>query len=129
MAHILLIDDDPYLTDDLAFFIEEKGHECTVYKSADQVMEDLDDLDKFDLIILDIMMMKGKILPDDESNLETGELLFEEIRNKYKKKRIIVISAMDFDEMTVKFSSKPHVQILKKVSPDENIDELLEMIG
>ena len=128
MARILIIEDDAYLTEDLRFFIEEAGHNCEVYRYADDVMENLDNFGQYDFIILDIMMMRGTKIKVDKPEIETGEILYKKIREKYHKKKIIIISAKDFRDMTIDFSKEDNVDIIAKALNEEKIKKLLRMI-
>ena len=127
MARILIIEDDKYLTDDLRFFIEGAGHTCEVYRYADDVIENLDTFGQYDLIILDIMMMRGTKIVDDKPDIETGEILYSKIRKKYHKKRIIILSAKDFKAMTIDFSKEANVDIIEKGLNEQKIKQLLGM--
>jgi DNA-binding response OmpR family regulator len=127
MSKILIIEDDAYLTEDLKYFIEEAGHTCCFYRYADEVIENLDNLDQYDFIILDIMMMRGTRIIDDNPDMETGEILFKKIREKYGKK-IIVISAKDFKSMTIDFKKEHNVFIIEKALNEEKIKQLLYLL-
>ncbi len=128
MAKVLIIEDDAYLTEDLKFFIEDEGHTCDVYKYADDVMDNLSDLGKYDFIILDIMMMRGNQITDDDTNIETGEILYRKLREKYRTKKIIILSAKDFRDMTIDFSKEDNVEVIEKALNEEKIEKLLDMI-
>jgi DNA-binding response OmpR family regulator len=75
MKKILLIEDDRYLTDDLQYFIEDAGNKCKVYSTADQVMENFDSIEDYDIIVLDIMMMKGEKIKTVDKDLRGINLL------------------------------------------------------
>lgn len=128
MASVLIIEDDAYLTEDLKFFIENEGHTCKVYRYADDVMENLNNFGQYDFIILDIMIMKGTKIKDDNPEIETGEILYRKIREKYRTKKIIIISAKDFKEMTIDFIKEENVDIIEKALNEEKIKQLLRMI-
>lgn len=128
MATILIIEDDAYLTEDLKFFIKGAGHTCNVYRYADDVMENLENFGQYDVIILDIMMMRGTKIKEDNLDIETGEILYGKIREKYPTKEIIVLSAKDFKAMTVDFSKEANVATIEKALNEEKIKTLLRMI-
>lgn len=129
MANILIIDDDLLLADDLKFIIEDEGHKCVVYKRADEVMSNLERLGKFDIILLDIMMLKGSMMEDDHPDVETGEILYKEIRKKYPAKKIVIISAMDFRKISIDFRQEDNVEILQKPLTETKLRDLLKMIS
>ena len=114
MSNVLLIEDDRFLIDDLQTFIEFEGHTCTIYPGADEVIEKIDHLSGFDVIILDIMMPRGKYLTEVDHDLETGEILFQRIRAKNPDTRILIISAKNFDDMHIDFSKEENVSTISK---------------
>jgi len=128
MAKVLIIEDDVYLTEDLKFFIEDEGHTCKVYRYADEVMENLNNFGQYDFIILDIMIMRGSRIRDDNTNIETGEIFYKEIREKYRTKKIIIISAKDIEDMTIDFRKEANVEIIEKPLNEKKIKRLLTML-
>ncbi|MDK1025049.1 MAG: response regulator [Gammaproteobacteria bacterium] len=114
MSTVLLIEDDRFLIEDLKTFIEFEGHTCHTFFGPDEVIENLEHLSKYDVIVLDIMMARGKYLQDEESNLETGELLYQRIRAKYPDMRVLIISAKNFDEMHIDFTKEKNVATIAK---------------
>lgn len=114
MSTVLLIEDDRFLIEDLKTFIEFEGHTCHAFFGPDEVIENLEHLSKYDVIVLDIMMARGKYLQDEESKLETGELLYQRIRAKYPDIRILIISAKNFDEMHIDFAKEENVATIAK---------------
>lgn len=130
MSRILIIEDDAFLADDLKFFIEEIGHGCQIYTRADEVIDNIDNFAQFDWIILDIIMLPGEQIPKGvhNSELETGEILYQKIRKKYPHKNIIVISAKDFDDMQVPFSKDKHIRLCQKPLTESKLDEILKIV-
>jgi CheY-like chemotaxis protein len=114
MSTVLLIEDDRFLIEDLKTFIEFEGHTCDAFPGPDEVIENLDHLAKYDVIVLDIMMARGAYLPDEDSSLETGELLYQRIRAKYRDIRFLIISAKNFDEMNIDFTKEENVVTIAK---------------
>jgi CheY-like chemotaxis protein len=114
MSNVLIIEDDRFLIEDLRTFIEFEGHTCQAYTGPDEVIEHLDLLGKYDVIILDIMMARGKYLQDDDPALETGELLYQRIRQRYPDIKVVIISAKNFDEMHIDFASEKNVSSIVK---------------
>lgn len=128
MKRILLVEDDKYLSDDLHFFITEAGHSCEVYHSADQFMTNIDKLGEFDKIILDIMMMKGKLIRKLDADQETGEFLYKELRKRFPEIPVIVLSAKDYANMIVDFSDESNVYTLRKPVNEDVLRELMKLI-
>ena len=114
MSTVLLVEDDRFLIEDLKTFIEFEGHTCDAFTGPDEVIENLDHLSKYDVIVLDIMMARGTYLQDEITNLETGELLYQRIRAKYPDIRFLIISAKNFDEMHIDFTNEENVATIAK---------------
>lgn len=127
MSKILLIEDDRFLIDDLKTFIEYEGHTCTIYTGPDEVIDNLDSLNQFDAIILDIMMSRGSYLQEEDLNLETGELLYQKIRERYPDLKVLIISAKNFDDMQIDFASEENVEIISKPF-DSTASELIKRL-
>ena len=114
MSNVLLIEDDRFLIEDLKSFIEFEGHSCSEFTGPDQVIENIDHLAKYDVIVLDIMMARGKYLQDANLQMETGEILYQRIREKYPNMKVIIISAKNFNEMSIDFASEKNVSTIVK---------------
>ena len=127
MSRVLIIEDDVFLSDDLKYFVEEKGHTCEVFRYADSVVENFDKIAQFDCIILDLMMLKGKYLKDDISHLDTGEILFKKIRKKYTKIKIIILTAKMMDSINVDFEHDSVVVMIKPLT-EEKIEKLIDLL-
>ena len=127
MSNVLLVEDDRFLIDDLKTFIEYEGHTCSVFTGPDEVIDNLDTLNQFDAIILDIMMSRGSHLQDEDLNFETGELLYQRIREKYPNLQVIIISAKNFSDMRIDFASESNVDTISKPF-DSTASELIKRI-
>tara|TARA_S200000501_G_C20794426_1_gene731098 strand:+ start:443 stop:832 length:390 start_codon:yes stop_codon:yes gene_type:complete len=127
MSKVLLIEDDRFLIDDLRTFIEYEGHECTIFKGPDEVMDHMSDVARFDVVILDIMMSRGKYLQGEDERMETGELLFRRIREVAHDLPIIIISAKNFDDMQIDFAREANVDTVSKPF-DSTASELVGLI-
>ena len=128
MSNVLLIEDDRFLIEDLKAFIEFDGHTCTIYTGPDMVIDNLKDLNRFDIIILDIMMSRGSYLQDEDPRFETGELLYQRIRSLYPTLKIIIISAKNFDDMQVNFAAEQYVETVSKPF-DSTASELIKRLS
>ena len=86
MKKILIVDDDVRgVTSNLAKALKEEGFDVSVLNDAERVIELLK-LEKFDGIILDIMMpvpesWSSDLKRESDHGLETGIILFKIIRN------------------------------------------------
>jgi CheY-like chemotaxis protein len=114
MSTVLLIEDDRFLIEDLQTFIEFEGHTCVAFNGPDEVIENLEHLSMYDVIVLDIMMARGSYLQDEDPSMETGELLYQRIREKYPEVRFLIISAKNFDEMHIDFTKEENVATIAK---------------
>lgn len=128
MSNVLLIEDDRFLIEDLKAFIEFDGHICTIYTGPDMVIDNLKDLNRFDAIILDIMMSRGSYLQGEDPRFETGELLYQRIRSLYPTLKIIIISAKNFDDMQVNFAAEQYVDTVSKPF-DSTASELIKRLS
>lgn len=99
MANILVIEDDNFINEDLKFFIEDRGHKCQIFDNADSLMKNLRILENFKLLVLDLMMMRGEFLKEDKSNLSTGEIIFRKIKELYPKLEVVILTAMNRNDI------------------------------
>ncbi|HAK50425.1 MAG TPA: hypothetical protein DCM54_00755 [Gammaproteobacteria bacterium] len=127
MSRTLLIEDDRFLIEDLSTFIEYEGHTCEVYTGPDDVLDNIQNLGDFDVVILDIMMSRGSYLQEENPSFETGELLYQRIREKFPELPIIIISAKNFDDMKIDFAQEEHVDTVSKPF-DSTASELISRI-
>lgn len=127
MSNVLLVEDDRFLIDDLRTFIEYEGHECTVFKGPDEVIDHLEDVSNFDVVILDIMMSRGSYLQDEDQRMETGELLFQRIREVAHEIPVIIISAKNFGDMQIDFAKESNVDTVSKPF-DSTASDLIGLI-
>jgi len=127
MSKVLLIEDDRFLIEDLKTFIEFEGHTCTSFLGPDEVIENLETLNRFDVVVLDIMMARGKYLQDADPAFETGELLYQRIRAAHPGLKIIIISAKNFAEMQIDFARERLVETVAKPF-DSTASELIRRL-
>ncbi|WP_462175169.1 response regulator [Pseudoalteromonas gelatinilytica] len=124
MKKVLIVEDDKYFSSDLAELLDFEDITSVVKNSADEFWPELDNLDEYDAILLDIMMRKGTQLSNAGPG-ETGELLFNEIRRRSNIK-VIVLSAKNKNEINIKFNKKNVKYLAKPLSG--NLQELLELL-
>ena len=112
--------------------LEDKGFNVIYEQSVDNALSRiLDNNEKFDVILIDIMMecpdkLKGKCRSD---GYETGVAFLEEIRNNAKTIPVIVITGNPSEEVKSKcysigisgFLSKP----ISQVELERTIDEIV----
>ena len=87
---ILVVDDEPLISDIIAKCLEAEGYDCDISNSADEALGKLEEK-KFSLVISDIMM-PGK----------TGIELLTLIKGKYPDMAVIMVTAVDDRKTAVK---------------------------
>jgi DNA-binding response OmpR family regulator len=83
MAKILIVDDDPDITEAATLFLEKEGHEVVAANSRSAGMEALKKVQP-DLLILDVMMEQ----PDD------GMAMAQELRNSGETVPILMLTSI-----------------------------------
>ncbi len=130
MARIMIIEDDKAFNEVLSAVLEEAGHECHVEETAVNIYRDVNSLQSFDVIILDLMMPKeGELLNDANGRLAAGEILFRCIRETFNAKQIIVITAKDRNNINMDINSDSNTFIILKPVDDDAINLILNKIG
>ncbi len=86
MNKILIVEDEPAIRDLIKIELEQKGYKCDVAKDG-EVAADLIELQKYDLILLDIMLPKVD-----------GYELLEFIKNEYEIPTILISAKSQTDE-------------------------------
>lgn len=125
MSNVVFLEDDVSLTEDLEFFLDLNGYSVKSFNRSDDFINQLDFFDERVVFVLDIMMRKGRVF-DYPSDKEVGEFVYEMIREKYPKNKVIVISAKDKEDISIDFSDFNTFFMLKPVR-HEAVD-LLEII-
>lgn len=126
MKTVLLVEDDRYISEDIKYFIEAADNKCDVYNTAEELFSNIDKLDLYDVVVLDIMMRKPDCM-SVEKDYETGEQLYEMIRVRYPKKKVIILSAKNFRDMKINFEKERDVETVEKpLSP--TVCEIIDKI-
>jgi len=101
MKKVILIEDDVYFSDDLKYLIEDKGITCVVCHNASDLLNTINGLEGDELVILDLMMRKplGSNV-DFSTYVETGETLFDLLREQYPEIRIAIVTAKNGDDIS-----------------------------
>lgn len=129
MAKILILEDDNFFNEDLKLIIEDEGHVCTVFDNTDDILKNMTILEGFDLMILDLMMIRGESLKDDKSKYETGEILYKKIKKKYPEIQIIIITAKNSDDIHLTEDELFMTEIFYKPIDSKIIENLLFVIN
>lgn len=123
MKDVLVIDDDKYFTDDIKMFFEFDGLGCQIISDAGGYYENINKIDSYKCVVLDIMMRKP-ITISDIGDMETGEYLFEQIRKDSKSIPIIIATAKKQNDLNINFDDK---KTLYKKKPVQVL-ELIKLI-
>ncbi|MBW2996566.1 response regulator [Candidatus Woesearchaeota archaeon] len=128
--NILVIDDDVNVAGSIGQFIRNQGHSSTEYNQSTEVVESLDDLDKYDHIILDIDLLRNGVGEGIPYEIETGEILYGMIREKYPEKNITMISNKNFEELVTDFSKEKNVtRVQKPIFYPKGYKQLARVLG
>lgn len=124
MAKILVIEDDRSFADDFLYFLNKNGHKCDYASNSNDALEYIKNINKYDLVTMDLMMYRGNSLKDEEPNLSTGVILFKIIRKKNRSIPIIVITAKSRDEVNNVLKDDANTNIVTK--PITDLNELVK---
>lgn len=121
---ILIIEDDKYLTDDIEIILDLFDYETSVVNYVDDIKK-IDSFHEFKVILLDIMMRTNGAI-DMNNHKESGEVVYQLIRNESEETPVIVMSAMDKEDININFSDI-NTKYIKK--PFSGIEQLMELIN
>ena len=126
--NILFIDDHPEFLKEMADQLEDHGHTVKRCLRADDAVGELDRINDYDLIILDIMMRLGTMIRPEEAP-ETGIAIYKRLRRLAAKLPVLVVSALAKDRFWQQsgFAQDPHAAYFgKPLGSDERIYTLVE---
>lgn len=123
---ILFIDDNPEFLGYVSEILRNEGHEVVEIDSANDAIYAIKNIAKYDLVILDIMIMLGDIIDPEEAN-ETGTAIYKRIRKNNSKIRILVLSALGKQDIWNAFNSDSNVSYYGKPIPS-NIQSFLKTV-
>lgn len=122
--NILIIDDDRFVTNKLFTNLNNRGHFVEVINKSYSILEAINQSNKYDAIILDLMMRKPSDLTVNKKE-HTGEAIFKKLRQSFKGK-IIITTGVDMKEITINFKQQKIPVLLKPLS--EEYSELYEAL-
>lgn len=114
MAKVLLIEDDSYYREDLLYFLENAGHDCTAIRGVAEFFELVETVNQYDYVILDLMMRRNGRFEDVDPSVTTGELIYEEIIKRKPNINIIVFTAKNESELSTDILKDSHVHYQRK---------------
>jgi CheY-like chemotaxis protein len=115
---ILFIEDNPEFSNIVAELLRDVGHEVEIVNSADDAVAILPSHQKFDLVILDIMMMLGSKINVSEAS-ETGIAIYKRLRKLNKNIRVLVLTALTKKDIWTEFSGDPFAEYFGKPIPKD----------
>ena len=120
MAKILYIDDDALMTEIMVDGLTQAGkHEVHYEKSASGAAEIIRSKEKFDVIILDMMMRKGPLVARP-GEAQTGHILYRLIREQRPSTPIIVLTVLKVHQAGAALRADPRLTWIRK--PVELVD-------
>jgi CheY-like chemotaxis protein len=125
-VNILFIEDNPDVYEPVGRLLERKGHSVKIINNADEAVLEIPDIKKYDVVVLDIMMMLGSIIKEDEA-CETGIAIYKRIRNVDEKIRIVILTALSKGEIWQYVNEDKNVYYQEKpifASSDEFISKV-----
>jgi CheY-like chemotaxis protein len=111
MRTILLVDDEPWLTEGLVAALESRGYQCLRTTDMTEGVKALRD-QAICAIVTDIMMPPGAAFPKIDSN-EAGFHLIEYVRKHWPKLPIVCLSVIA-DQAKIVLLKKRGVRYLRK---------------
>lgn len=103
-----MVEDNPDFYEPISELLEYEGLKVKVIPNSDLAIDFLSKINKYDLIILDLMFMKGKKISLEDVP-EVGIYLYQKIRKIDNKIPIIVTTAMSRESCWKYFENDPNV--------------------
>lgn len=122
MARILVVDDDPDITEACQLVLQQAGHEVAVAQSAEAGLALVESFGP-DLVVLDVIMHE----PDD------GIAMAQELRRRQFEKPIIMLSSickvtgMEYDRDNSMIPVDEFIE--KPVSPTTFVEKVNNLLG
>jgi DNA-binding response OmpR family regulator len=114
---ILIVDDDPDITETLASYFTEKGDICTVYDNGIDGLEAMNK-DTFDVVLLDLSM------PEFSGFDALKALAYKEI---LRKQQVFVITALEISPESEKLMTDAGViKVVRKPFSPHMLSKMLE---
>jgi CheY-like chemotaxis protein len=111
--NILFIEDIPEFAKEIRDLLQDHGHNVTIIDGADAAVEEIPKLSKYDLVILDLMLMLGTKIQQDEGD-ETGIAIYKRMRAASRDKPILVLTALSKDLVWGSFRDDKHMKFFQK---------------
>ncbi len=122
--NVLIVDDDRYLTDSMSYFLRKYGYSVDIVNKYSEL--DFNKIRRrYDVVVLDLMMRRPLDVYNDPRK-ETGEYIYEKIRDLDPKQKIIIVTAVDSPGLMGRFKDE-QVKVFKKPL-DAKFSALIEAI-
>lgn len=116
---ILFIEDNPDFSSIVSALLRDEGHKVIEINNADAAVKAIEaDTSNFDIVILDIMMMLGSIINENEAP-ETGIAIYKRLRKTNKSIRVLVLTALSKKDIWRHFVADSNVQYFGKPIPSD----------
>lgn len=122
---IMLIEDEPDCYENYQVLLEERNHDVKVYSDADNVINELNNICKADVIILDLMIQLGTFIKPNEAT-ETGIAIYKRIRKINSNIPIVVLTARSRSDVWDHFKNDKNARYLAK--PVSDLDKFFKII-
>ncbi|WP_445370169.1 response regulator [Methylomonas sp. HW2-6] len=116
---ILFIEDNPDFLSIVSALLRDEKHKVVEINNADDAVKAVEnDTSNFDLVILDIMMMLGTIINENEAP-ETGIAIYKRLRKRNKSIRVLVLTALSKKDIWRHFETDNNVTYFGKPIPSD----------
>ena len=92
MKTLIVVEDDPFLLEDLVFYGEQAGYNVVEIESVARYFDEIEKVKASSLILLDLSMDSGGNIELSNNQL-VGEVLLQNIRDINEDVPIVVVSA------------------------------------
>ena len=132
MAKILFVDDENRRAQLYLDELLQSGHDTVLKTETDEALTYLQQNQDIDVLILDIMMPPGiKFAGKTEQGLDTGVVLYDEIRRIAPRLPVIVLTNVSDREVAQKFRNENNCWYYPKsdVLPFELAEDIREILA
>jgi CheY-like chemotaxis protein len=118
---ILFIEDVPEFSEIVTEILSTRGHSVTLIDNADDAIRAVPRASDWELVILDLMMRLGSLIPPGEVK-ETGIAIYRRLRSTHKDLNILILTALAKPDVWDNFTDDPHTRYFQKpLYPDKTL--------
>ena len=126
MPRIFIVDDD-YASEILADTLRNVGHDVQRLHSADEALQEIEQIAAADLLILDVMMPPGGPDPTTSGGRTAGMAVYRQLRKVNKSLPVLALTASSDKDVFIVFQQDPRTTVVPKWSAP-SMSELLSRI-